>query len=91
MVIEDYATPANINFSIAAGGMIGPLGIGFSTFTSTPAIAFGDTFGITNPQNLVFTIESVTTTGANIWVKNVGSTTSVATNGIIKAMIIGKK
>lgn len=91
MVILDYATPANINFSLAAGGLIGPIGIGFSTFTSTPAIAFGDTFGISNPQNLVFTIESVTTTSANIWVKNIGSSTSVATNAVIKAIIIGKK
>ncbi|TAG24163.1 MAG: hypothetical protein EAZ32_18935 [Cytophagia bacterium] len=70
MVIEDMTTPANINFTLNAGALIGPLPILFSTFTSTPAIAFGDTFGITNPQNLIFTIESVTTSGANIWIKN---------------------
>lgn len=90
MMIQDYATPPNINFSLAAGAMIGPISFGFSTFTSSPSISFGDTIGITNPQNLVFTIESVTTSGASIWVKNIGSSTSVATNGVIKAMIIGK-
>lgn len=38
MVIEDMTTPANINFTLNAGALIGPLPILFSTFTSTPAL-----------------------------------------------------
>lgn len=91
MVIEDYVSPPNLNFTLTAGAMTGPIGIVFSTFTSTPSIAFGDMTGVTNPQNIVITIESVTNSGAILWVKNIGSSTSVATNATIKAMIIGKK
>jgi hypothetical protein len=92
MVIEDFATPANIDWTSVAGNLSPAINLAFSTtFTSPPSIAFGRITGMTNPENIIITIESITNTGAVVHLKNVGSTTSVAMGARIYAMVIGKK
>jgi hypothetical protein len=92
MVIEDFATPPNIDWTSAPGNLSASINLAFSTtFSSPPSIAFGRITGMTNPENIIITIESITNTGAVVHFKNVGSTTSIATNATIHAMVIGKK
>lgn len=91
-VIAYAITPANLNISIAAGALTSAFTFNFGeTFTSPPAIAWGPMTGITNPGNIIMTVESIGNSSASVRFKNVGSTTSVATNATVSAMIIGKK
>jgi hypothetical protein len=92
MIIEDLTTPSTLNFTLASNGFTGPFTYNFAnTYSAPPAIAFGSTSGITNPQNIIFSIQAISTTQVTIWVKNIGTTTSVASNASIKAMVVGKK
>jgi hypothetical protein len=91
LVIDEYATPANLVWSLAPGATICCIGIGFTTFTSPPTIAFGRVTNTTNPDALAFTIQSITNNTAQIRVTNIGNATSTATNGTLYAMIIGRK
>ncbi len=92
LVIDEFATPANLTWNLNAGQTICCVGIGFSTFTATPSIAFGESLNITNSGHIVYTIESITTTGAQIRVTNIGTANSTCTGtGQFKAMIIGRK
>ncbi len=91
LAIDEYASPANISFNLGAGGHICCISIGFTTFTAKPSIAFGEITNATNQENLVFTINSITTNSAQIAVSNVGTTSSTVTNGVLRAMIIGRK
>lgn len=85
-------TPANINTTIAPDVLTGGLTFVFNeTFTSPPAIAWGPMTGITNPGNIILVVESIGTTSAVVRFKNVGTSTSIATNATISAMIIGNK
>jgi hypothetical protein len=92
LVIDEFATPANLTWNLNAGQTICCVGIVFSTFTATPSIAFGQSLNITNPGHIVYTIESITTSGAQIRVTNIGTANSTCTGtGQFKAMIIGRK
>ncbi|MES2795318.1 MAG: hypothetical protein V4683_05095 [Bacteroidota bacterium] len=92
MVIRDAVTPANLNITLSPGELSGDFTFVFGeTFASPPAIAWGRTTGITNPGNVILTIDSIGTTSAQVRFKNVGSTNSVAANASVSAMIIGKK
>lgn len=91
LVIDEYATPANLDWTLAPGASICCIGIGFTTFTSPPTIAFGRVTSATNPDALAFTIQSITNNSAQIRVTNIGVATSTATNATLYAMIIGRK
>lgn len=92
LVIDEFATPANLVWNLGAGGTICCIGIGFSTFLGNPSIAFGEITGtVTNPSFIVFTIESMTSNSAQIRVTNIGNGNSTATDATMHAMIIGRK
>jgi hypothetical protein len=92
LAIDEFATPANLVWNLGAGDTICCIGIGFSTFTAPPSIAFGEITGtITNPSFITFTIESMTNSGAQIRVTNIGNGNSTASNATMHAMIIGRK
>jgi hypothetical protein len=92
LVIDEFTTPANLVWNLGAGGTICCIGIGFSTFTAPPSIAFGRISGtITNPSFIAFTIESMTNNSADIRVTNIGNGNSTATNATMHAMIIGRR
>ncbi|HLO43343.1 MAG TPA: hypothetical protein VK175_03350 [Leadbetterella sp.] len=85
-------TPANLNITLSPGELSGPFTFAFGeTFTSAPAIAWGPMTGMTNPGNIIMVVESIGLSTADVRFKNVGSTTSVATNATVSAMIIGNK
>ncbi len=92
MIIEDFATPANINYSSVSGNFSAGITLLFNTtFSSAPSIAFGRITGMTNPENIIITIESISNSSAIVHFKNVGNTTSVANNAAIHAIVIGNK
>ncbi|MFN8320823.1 MAG: hypothetical protein U0V54_15480 [Saprospiraceae bacterium] len=93
MVVEAFQTPANLNWTLAPGNQTCCIILTFGTaFTAPPSIAFGGITGsVTNPEDIQFTIKTITTTGAEIAVTNIGNATSTATNATLHAMIIGKK
>jgi hypothetical protein len=92
LAIDEFATPANLVWNLGAGGTTCCIGIGFSTFTAPPSIAFGEITGtITNPSFIAFTIESMTNNSAQIRVTNIGNGNSTATNATMHAMIIGRR
>jgi hypothetical protein len=92
LAIDEFATPANLVWNLGAGDTICCIGIGFSTFTAPPSIAFGRISGtITNPSFIAFTIESMTNSTAQIRVTNIGNGNSTATNATMHAMIIGRR
>jgi hypothetical protein len=84
-----YETPNNIAILNWNNGIGGCFSIGFSTFSSPPSISIADTEGITNVDNLLITVKNVTNSTATICIRNVGNQTVSATNGIIRAIIIG--
>lgn len=85
-------TPANINITLSPGDLSGGFTFVFGeTFTSAPAIAWGPMTGMSNPGNIIMVVESIGVSSAVVRYKNVGSTTSVATNATVSAMIIGNK
>jgi hypothetical protein len=92
LAIVDFATPANLVWNLNAGATICCIGMGFSTFTARPSIAFGEITGsVTNPGFIVCTIESLTNSSAQIRVTNIGTANSTATGATLRAMIIGRK
>jgi hypothetical protein len=91
LVIDEFVTPANLVWNLAAGGTLCCIGIGFTTFTSPPSIAFGRLTNTTNPDFIAFTIQSITNNSAQIRITNIGNATSTATNATLHAMIIGRK
>ncbi|HMS99180.1 MAG TPA: hypothetical protein PKA12_10570 [Saprospiraceae bacterium] len=93
IVVEAYQSPSNLYWTLAPVGQNCCINLVFgTTFTSPPSIAFGGISGpVTNPEDILFTIKSITTTGAEIAVTNIGNATSVANNVSLSAMIIGKK
>ena len=84
-----YETPNNIAIPNFVNGNGGCFPIGFSAFSSPPSISIADTEGITNADNLLITVKNVTNSSATICIRNVGNQTVSATNGIIRAIIIG--
>lgn len=92
LVIDEFATPANLNWNLGPGGTICCIGLGFSTFTAPPSIAFGRISGtVTNPGFIAFTIESMTNSTAQIRVTNIGNANSTANDAAMHAMIIGRR
>lgn len=94
LVIDEYTTPANLSWNLNPGQSICCVNIGFTTFTTNPSIAFGETTGATNPGHIIYTIESITTNSAQIRITNIGtvnSTTNPSNSGQFRAMIIGRK
>ncbi len=93
MMIEEYSSPANITFSLAAGNTTCCIGIFYSAFTVNPTIVLGETVGaVANPGFIVYTVDAYTSLGsANIRVTNIGTGTASATNAVVRGMIIGRK
>jgi hypothetical protein len=91
LVIDEFSTPANLNFTINAGSSLCCIGFTFSAFTSPPSIAFGRLTNSTNPGFISFTIESITNNSAQIRITNIGNAPSTGTNATLHAMIIGRK
>ncbi len=93
MVIEEYTSPNNITYSLSAGETICCIGIGYTTFATNPSIIINETTGtVTNPGNIVYTVDSYPDNhSALIRVHNVGSTAASADHAVIHGMIIGRK
>jgi len=92
LAIVDYVSPANLTWNLNPGGTDCCIGIGFSTFTARPSIAFGEITGsVTNPGFIVYTIESMTNSSAQIRITNIGTANSTSTGATLRAMIIGRK
>lgn len=93
LAIDEYSSPANITYSLAAGSTICCIGIGYSTFTANPSVLITETAGTTvNPSFIVYTVDTYPTlNSANIRVTNIGNATASATNAVIRGMIIGRK
>lgn len=86
VLFETQNSIALINY---VNGNVGCLTITYDAFSSPPRISISDTEGITNANNLLITVNTVTTTSAIICIRNVGNQTVLATNSIIRAIFIG--
>lgn len=88
MQILMYVSGNGLNWSIGPGQSVN-IEIVFSGFTGVPVVQPGTFSNATNAGQLLVTATNVTATSATITVRNVGTTTSVATNTNFRAAIIG--
>jgi archaellum component FlaG (FlaF/FlaG flagellin family) len=83
-----YESPNNFSFTFTQG-QFACTTIIYSAFSAPPRISISDTEGITNADNLLVTVKNVANSTATMCIRNVGTQTISATNGIIRAIIIG--
>lgn len=90
MQILMYVSGNGLNWSIGPGQSVN-IEIVFSGFTGVPVVQPGTFSNATNAGQLLVSATNVTATSATITVRNVGTTTSVATNSNFRAAIIGMR
>ena len=85
-----YLSPANIDFTLNPGVSVS-FGIIYTAFTSPPIISPAHWTGVTDASHLNCTATNITTTGATIVVRNVGTAAVTATNARFHAIIVGER
>ncbi len=88
MQIVMYNSGAILDWTMGPGQFVS-FDIGYSGFSSVPVVQPGSFSNATNTGQLLVTATNVTATSATIFVRNVGTTTSVSTNSNFRAAIIG--